>query len=113
MAFNFIETEIPEVIYIEPTMFTDERGYFLEKYKKSNFYNNGIRYDFVQDNLSYSKKNVLRGLHYQLKPYSQGKLVSVVKGKIIDVAVNINSESKYYKKYIMRELSSVNIVGSI
>ena len=106
MAFNFIETEIPEVIYIEPTMFTDERGYFLEKYKRSDFYNNGIRYDFVQDNLSYSKKNVLRGLHYQLKPYSQGKLVSVVKGKIIDVAVNINSESKYYKKYIMRELSS-------
>ena len=46
MAFNFIETEIPEVVYIEPTMFTDERGYFLEKYKKSNFYNNGIRYDF-------------------------------------------------------------------
>jgi dTDP-4-dehydrorhamnose 3,5-epimerase len=106
MPFNFIKTEIPGIIYIEPKIFNDERGYFLEKYKKSEFYNNGIKYDFIQDNLSFSTRNVLRGLHFQNKPYAQGKLVSVIKGKILDVAVNIDQNSKYFKKYVMRELSS-------
>ncbi|HPU44322.1 MAG TPA: dTDP-4-dehydrorhamnose 3,5-epimerase, partial [Dictyoglomaceae bacterium] len=108
MPFNFIKLEIPEVILIEPTVFSDERGFFIETYKLSEFKKNGIDYDFVQDNHSKSKKGVLRGLHYQLKPMEQGKLVRCIKGRIWDVAVDIRKGSPTYRKWVAVELSEDN-----
>ncbi|MGB4645270.1 MAG: dTDP-4-dehydrorhamnose 3,5-epimerase, partial [Dictyoglomaceae bacterium] len=108
MPFNFIKLEIPEVILIEPTVFSDERGFFIETYKSSEFKKNGIDYDFVQDNHSKSKRGVLRGLHYQLKPMEQGKLVRCIKGRIWDVAVDIRKGSPTYSKWVAVELSEDN-----
>ena len=93
MAFEFKRQEIPNVILITPKAFGDERGFFMESYKESEFKANGITFDFKQDNHSKSSKNVLRGLHYQLEPYAQGKLVKVVTGRIFDVAVDIRKGS--------------------
>ncbi|MCK5851523.1 dTDP-4-dehydrorhamnose 3,5-epimerase family protein, partial [bacterium] len=75
---KFIKLEIPDVIVVEPDIFGDERGFFFETYKKNEFLKNGIDAEFVQDNMSSSTKNVLRGLHYQLNPAAQGKLVRVI-----------------------------------
>ena len=80
MPFNFVKLEIPEVILVEPVAFSDERGFFMETYKASEFKRNGIDYDFLQDNHSRSRRGVLRGLHYQLKPAEQGKLVRCIRG---------------------------------
>lgn len=93
--------EIEGLILIEPRIFFDDRGYFfepfnVERYEKELGFNPEL---FVQDNLSYSKKNVLRGLHFQRPPYAQGKLVSVLKGKVLDVAVDIRKSSPTYGKY--------------
>jgi len=108
MPFNFKKLEIPDLILIEPVIFGDERGFFAETYKFSDFEKVGIKYQFVQDNHSKSKKNILRGLHYQLNPGAQGKLVRVIKGSVFDVAVDIRKGSPYYKKWVSIILSNEN-----
>ena len=105
---NIIKTKIPEVLIIEPDVFKDNRGYFFESYNFDKYYNLGITNDFIQDNESYSVKGVLRGLHYQLPPFTQSKLVRVIKGKIFDVAVDIRKSSPYFGKYVSVELSEEN-----
>ncbi len=77
---NFIRLEIPDVILVEPVVFPDVRGFFMELYKRTDFLTGGVPYDFVQVSLSRSRRGVVRGLHYQLKPMEQGKLVTVVRG---------------------------------
>lgn len=106
---NFIPTEIPDVVIVEPKVFGDERGYFMETYKKALF-NEAIGYevDFVQGNESRSKKGVLRGLHYQLPPHAQSKLVRVIEGSVIDVAVDIRKGSPTFGKHVAVELSAEN-----
>ena len=104
----FRRLEIPDVVLIEPVVFTDARGFFKEIYKRTPFLSNGVPYDFVQANISYSRKGVVRGLHYQLRPMEQGKLVTVVKGRIFDVAVDIRAGSPWYGRYFGVELSSEN-----
>ncbi|MEJ5173095.1 MAG: dTDP-4-dehydrorhamnose 3,5-epimerase [Hydrogenothermaceae bacterium] len=108
MPFEFERLEIPEIILIKPKIFEDERGFFLEFYKKSDFEKVGINTDFIQDNHSGSVKGVLRGLHYQKHPKAQGKLVRCIKGKIFDVAVDIRKGSKTFGKYVFAELSEEN-----
>lgn len=108
MPFNFRRLEIPDVVLVEPKVFGDERGFFMETYKRSEFKENGIAYDFVQDNHSKSQKGVLRGLHYQLYPKAQGKLVRCVRGRIWDVAVDIRKGSPWYGKWVAVELSEDN-----
>ena len=108
MPFTFKNTEIPGVILIEPKVLKDERGFFMETYQYSEFKENGIDYVFAQDNHSKSRKDVLRGLHYQLLPKPQGKLVRVIKGSIFDVAVDIRKGSPYFKKWAGCILSGDN-----
>ena len=108
MPFLFEPTNIADVILIKPTVFYDDRGFFMEAYKKSEFEKVGIDTDFVQDNHSKSIKGVLRGLHYQIEPRSQGKLVRCVKGKIFDVAVDIRIGSPTFGKWVGVELSEEN-----
>ncbi len=106
MAFEFFGTGIDGVKVIIPKSFKDQRGVFFEAYKKSEFIANGIKLDFQQQNISVSAKNVLRGLHYQLKPSAQGKLVSVMSGRIFDVAVDIRKGSSTFGKYVHVELDA-------
>lgn len=108
MPFRLINTEIPEVKVIEPKAFPDERGYFLESFKKSDFLALGIDRDFKQDNHSFSVAGTLRGLHFQKPPCAQGKLLRVVQGRIVDVAVDVRPGSPTYGKFVSRELSSDN-----
>jgi dTDP-4-dehydrorhamnose 3,5-epimerase len=108
MPFIFKRLSIPEIILIKPKIFLDQRGYFIEFYKHSDFENFGIIQNFVQDNFSRSKKNVIRGLHYQKEPFSQGKLVQCLKGKIFDVAVDIRMGSPTFCKWVGIELSEKN-----
>lgn len=108
MPFEFIKQEIKDVILIKPKVFGDNRGFFMESYKKSDFINNGIDIEFNQDNHSKSTAHVLRGLHYQAYPYSQAKLVRCSRGRIYDVAVDLRPNSKTFKKYIKVELSENN-----
>jgi dTDP-4-dehydrorhamnose 3,5-epimerase len=96
--FNFIETSIEGVYIIEPTVFGDERGYFMETYQREEFEDKGISLNFIQDNQSKSTKGVLRGLHFQYTQ-PQGKLVRVIKGTVYDVAVDLRKGSKTYGKY--------------
>jgi len=105
---KFIKTEIPEVVIIEPRVFEDERGYFMESFKKNLFEKNIRKINFIQDNESKSKKGVLRGLHYQLPPFAQSKLVRVIKGSVIDVAVDIRKNSPTFGKYVAVELNEDN-----
>jgi dTDP-4-dehydrorhamnose 3,5-epimerase len=105
---SLIKTEIPDVILIKPKVFGDERGFFMESYKKSEFEKAGIDTDFVQDNHSKSVKGVLRGLHYQKEPAAQGKLVRCIRGKIFDVAVDIRKKSPTFGKWVGYELSEEN-----
>lgn len=105
---NIIKTEIPDVVIIEPTIFGDERGWFYESYNREAFEKAGIKNVFLQDNQSFSTKGVLRGLHYQLAPYSQAKLVRVLSGKILDVVVDIRKGSPYYGKWVSVILSAEN-----
>lgn len=108
MPFQFKRLKIPDVILIEPKVFSDERGFFMETYKYSDFAAFGIKEQFVQDNHSRSKKGVLRGLHYQRPPKAQGKLVRVVVGEIFDVAVDIRKGSPWYGKWVGVTLSAEN-----
>jgi len=108
MPFEFVKTSIPDVIVIKPRIFNDDRGFFMETYKYTDFANNGIKEHFVQDNQSKSTYGVLRGLHYQLNPKAQGKLVRCLSGSILDVAVDIRKGSPTFGKWVSYELTSEN-----
>ena len=105
---QFIEQKIRGVFVIEPQKFGDARGYFMETYRKEIFDRNVGEVNFVQDNQSYSVYGVLRGLHYQKGDYSQAKLVRVLSGRVLDVAVDLRKKSPTFGKYIMVELSEEN-----
>ena len=105
MKFKKIETGVKDLFIIEPQIFEDTRGFFLESYNYNDFKELGIENIFVQDNHSKSLKGVLRGLHFQKEKYSQAKLVRVIKGKVLDVAVDIRRSSPTFGKHIMVELS--------
>lgn len=96
--FNFIETQIKDVYIIEPKKYGDNRGYFMETYKETDFKAAGLNYTFVQDNQSKSKKGVLRGLHFQ-RQYPQAKLVRCIEGEVFDVCVDLRKGSKTYGKW--------------
>ncbi len=102
------QTGIEGLVVIEPTVFRDSRGYFFESYNKQRFEEHGLFYDWVQDNQSQSAYGVLRGLHYQLNPYSQAKLVRVIRGAVLDVAVDIRQGSPTFGKWHAEELSAEN-----
>ena len=106
MPFTFKRLSIPDVILIEPRSFSDDRGFFFESFKESDFFSNGIDKNFVQDNFSHSVNGVIRGLHFQKAPKVQAKLVTVLKGKIFDVAVDIRKNSPTYGKWVSEILSS-------
>ena len=105
--FNFIKTEIDGIVIIEPKIFGDNRGFFMETYEERKFAEGGINAKFVQDNHSMSTKGVLRGLHFQIK-HPQAKLVRVIKGVVYDVAVDIRKDSKTFGKYVGTILSDEN-----
>lgn len=106
---NIIKTDIPEVIIFEPKVFGDDRGFFLESFNQKIFEDTtGLKREFVQDNHSKSSKGVLRGLHYQLPPMAQGKLVRVVQGEVFDVAVDIRKSSPTFGKWVGVHLSAEN-----
>ena len=98
---KFIKSKIPEVVIVEPKVFQDERGYFVETFRKDKLDEFlGYSVNFCQDNESKSTYGVLRGLHYQLEPYAQSKLVRVVKGEILDIAVDIRKDSPTFRQYV-------------
>ncbi len=103
-----IKTKIEGLLIIEPQVFGDERGFFVETYNKKRYQEVGIEPEFVQDNLSKSAKGVLRGLHFQKPPFAQGKLVQVIKGKVLDVAVDIRHGSPTFGEWVSVELSEEN-----
>lgn len=105
---NIINTGIPELVIIEPKIFRDSRGYFYESFNQKQFEEQVCRTTFVQDNESKSTYGVLRGLHFQQSPYSQAKLVKVVLGKVLDVAVDIRKNSPTFGKHVSVELSDEN-----
>jgi dTDP-4-dehydrorhamnose 3,5-epimerase len=106
---NVIKTDIPDVLIFEPKVFSDERGFFFESFNQKVFEEAvGYKVNFVQDNHSRSCKGVLRGLHYQLEPYAQGKLVRCVAGEVFDVAVDIRKESSTFGKWVGVNLSADN-----
>ncbi len=106
MAFSVRRLEIPDIVLIEPDVLEDERGYFIETYKYSDFATLGLVERFVQDNQSRSLKGVLRGLHYQKRAKGQGKLVRVVAGEVFDVAVDIRKKSPTFGKWVGMILSA-------
>ena len=108
MAFTFLPLEIPEVILVTPRPFEDERGVFLETYRQSEFAASGLPERFVQDNFSWSRRGVIRGLHFQKAPAAQGKLVSVTFGEILDVAVDIRQGSPTFSRWVSATLSAQN-----
>lgn len=105
---EIIKTHIEGLLIIDPKVFNDDRGYFYESYRLDTFKKHGVVQQFVQDNESKSQKNVLRGLHFQNPPYDQGKFVSVVKGAVLDVAVDIRTNSKTYGQWLSCELNEEN-----
>ena len=105
---NIEQTAILDLVVLTPSVFEDERGYFFESYNKSKLEVLGIQIDFVQDNQSFSKRGTLRGLHYQNPPFAQTKLVRVLQGEIMDIAVDLRKESPTYGKYFGIVLSSEN-----
>ena len=108
MSFTFKKLGIPDVVLIEPKSYSDDRGFFLESFKISEFTENGINTKFVQDNISHSVSDVIRGLHFQKNPKAQTKLVTAVKGEIFDVAVDIRKNSPTYGKWVSEILSEDN-----
>lgn len=104
----FIETTIPDLLLFEPKVFDDSRGYFFEAYNEQTFGQAGVNIRFVQDNQSKSSYGVIRGLHYQLPPYAQTKLVRVLEGAILDVAVDIRKNSPTYGQWFSVELTAEN-----
>lgn len=105
---QILETPIQGLLVIKPNIFEDERGYFFESWSQKAFQDIGLDLNFVQDNQSLSQKGVLRGLHFQNPPFAQGKLVRVIKGSVIDVAVDIRKDSITYGQYFSIELSEKN-----
>ncbi len=105
---EIIKTDIKGLLIIKPKVFGDERGYFFESFNEINYQKAGINFCFVQDNISKSKKNTVRGLHYQVGDYAQGKLCKVIYGKVLDVAVDIRFGSPTFGKYFSSELSEEN-----
>ena len=105
---NITETAIPDVLIIEPQVFGDHRGYFIESYSKAKFPSKYQHVDFIQDNESKSSLGVLRGLHYQLAPFCQSKLVRVIQGSVIDVAVDIRKGSPTFGQHVAVELTGEN-----
>ena len=105
---DYIKTEIDGVWIIQPKVFNDARGYFFEAWKKEEFEQHVGHVDFIQDNESKSSYGVLRGLHYQKGSFSQAKLVRVIKGRVVDVAVDIRRNSPTFGKHVMVELSDEN-----
>jgi dTDP-4-dehydrorhamnose 3,5-epimerase len=105
---KFIKTDIPALVIIEPTVFADARGYFLESYNKKAFEENIGSVNFVQDNESKSSKGVLRGLHFQKPPFTQAKLVRCIEGEVLDVAVDIRIGSPTYGKHVAVKLTGEN-----
>ena len=108
MKINIIPTEIKEVIIIEPKIYGDDRGYFFESFSQQEFVENICETHFVQDNESKSKYGVIRGLHFQKPPFSQSKLVRVVTGKVLDIALDIRKGSPTFGKHVAVELSAEN-----
>ena len=108
MIMKVIDTEIEGLVILEPQVFGDDRGYFFESFSLKRFEEKVSKTVFVQDNESKSKYGVLRGLHYQLPPYTQAKLVRVVKGRVLDVAVDIRKGSPTFGKHVAVELSEEN-----
>jgi len=109
IEMKVVETELKDVVIIEPDVFGDDRGWFMETYCTQKYANAGITIDFVQDNQSYSKQvGILRGIHFQNDPMAQSKLVRCTRGKILDVAVDLRRGSPNYKKWIAVELNEVN-----
>jgi len=106
---NVIETKLPGVCIIEPQVFGDHRGWFMESWSQKKMEDNGLNVVFVQDNQSYTaKKGTLRGIHFQQYPMSQAKLVRVVRGAVMDVAVDLRKDSPTYKQWVSVELSAEN-----
>ena len=105
---EIIPTEIPDVCIIKPKVFADDRGYFFESYNREKFLASALDLNFIQDNESRSMKGVLRGLHFQQQPYAQGKLVRVMRGAVLDVAVDIRKKSPTYGKWVSIVLTGDN-----
>jgi len=105
---NISTTKIEGLIIIEPRIFPDDRGYFYESYSEKKYREAGINASFVQDNQSFSQKGALRGLHGQANPFAQGKLVRVLQGRVLDVAVDIRKNSPTFGQYVTIELSGEN-----
>jgi len=106
MPFSFQPTTLPGVIAVKSRIFEDERGFFLESYRRDDFVAAGITASFVQDNLSFSTRGVLRGIHFQYAPHAQGKLVRTIDGKVWDLAVDLRPDSSTFRKWIGVELDS-------
>src|SRR5580692_9224724 len=104
----FLKTEIPDLLIFEPVVYKDNRGYFFESYNEQTFFKEGVTNRFVQDNQSFSTYGVIRGLHYQLDPHAQSKLVRVLQGRIIDVAVDLRRSSPTFGKWFAIQLSGDN-----
>ena len=105
---KIVPTDIPEVLIVEPKVFGDPRGYFYECYNRERYFEAGIRCEFVQDNESFSHRGVLRGLHFQAAPFTQAKLVRVIRGAVLDVAVDIRRNSPTFGRHVAVELSGEN-----
>ncbi|MEX0769419.1 MAG: dTDP-4-dehydrorhamnose 3,5-epimerase [Balneolaceae bacterium] len=105
---KFISTDIRDLLILEPTVFGDERGYFLETYRREYFEDQGIDVEFIQDNTSLSQKGTIRGLHYQKRKHAQAKLMRVSRGAILDIAVDIRQESDTFGRHVAVELSEEN-----
>lgn len=105
---NIEKTAIQDLVIISPTVFEDSRGFFFEAYNKAKFNENGIMYEFIQDNQSFSKRGVIRGLHLQINPFAQAKLVRVLEGEILDVAVDLRKNSPTYGQHVSVVLSAEN-----
>ncbi len=102
------QTSIKDLVIIHPNVFEDERGYFFEAYNQAKFNQEGINFQFIQDNQSFSKRGVIRGLHLQINPFAQAKLVRVLEGEILDVAVDLRKNSPTYGQYESVVLSAEN-----
>jgi len=108
MPFTFKQLNIPDIVLVQPKSFSDDRGFFFESFKESEFLSGGIDKKFVQDNFSHSIRGVIRGLHFQKTPKAQAKLVSVLKGEIFDAVVDIRKNSPTYGKWVSEILSENN-----
>ena len=108
MPFDFKKTPLKGLFIIQPRVFADGRGFFMETYKKSDFVKAGITEEFTQDNHSYSSKGVLRGIHFQKDPYAQGKLVRCIKGAVWDVAVDLRADSETFGQWYGLEITGEN-----